>query len=89
MEITRHKIQAELWMARLAQQSAGKFLLMAFWDAQDILLVEFLDHRVTVNAYHHCAIFWNQKEWIWIKKTLGYTSSLLKLNTLCIARTNS
>jgi hypothetical protein len=32
--------------------SARKVLLLALWDAQDILLLKFLDHRATMNANH-------------------------------------
>jgi hypothetical protein len=32
----------------------GKALLMAFCNAHDILLLELLDRRVTVNADHYC-----------------------------------
>jgi hypothetical protein len=36
------------------QKSAGKVLLMAFWDEEGMLHMEFLEQGATVNAKHYC-----------------------------------
>jgi hypothetical protein len=40
-------------MMQLRNSGHGRKLLMALWDAQNIL-PKFLDHRGIVSAYHYC-----------------------------------
>lgn len=89
MQITRHKIQAELWMDKagcrevVVNSILGCTRNSPFWSS------DFLDHRVAVNAYHHCTSLWHLKEAIRIKQTLSWTFPLLKLNALCMVTTNT
>jgi hypothetical protein len=55
-----------------------------FWDIQSILL-EFLDHKTTVNADHYCTTLWHLKETIQMKCPGLLTEIVILLhdNTLC------
>lgn len=89
MQITRHKIQAELWMDKAGCREVVVNSILGCTGHSPFWSSEILDYRVTANAYHHCTSLWHLKEAIRIKQTMSWTFSLLKLNTLFMVMTNT
>jgi len=65
----RHKVWYEYWMCKAFSLYVKNSLLMAFWDAQGIMVLLFMDHWPTIITYGHCTALWHLTNVIWMKKT--------------------
>ncbi len=44
--------KADVW------KSAGKLIVIVFWDSQKIVLTNYIPKGVNVNSVHHCKVFY-------------------------------
>ena len=64
------------------QTSAGKVLASVFWDVQDILLIDYLENRRTINSEHYRALVHlkeeiAKKKWPkWRRKKYSFTKTM-------------
>lgn len=61
-------------------QLSARKVLMAYWDAQGNLLLEFLDHRARVNTDCYCTAVWHLRDAIWRKRCTLITEKVIFLH---------